>query len=179
MEKPILEQSVFYLKAFDKAFCDCHWVLIAKQVGFTEFQASIHQKLVYELVADLLQTDTECISKTLKNNFIFKTLTSFSHSSTLARLENASLRLYMSLLPVFSYFNANKHTKRKMSTFFTLGSLMSLRIFCNTSVWSSWQVSCCSVSETSIRLFMLTKRDSSPTSVTCFATAPDIFLNCG
>ena len=37
----------------------------------------------------------------------------------------------------------------------------------------------CSHSDISMRLCVPTMRDNSPTTVTCFATVPDIFLNCG
>ena len=46
-------------------------------------------------------------------------------------------------------------------------------------VWSLWQTSSCSHSETLIRWWVSTRRDSSPMTVTCFATAPDIFLKAG
>lgn len=45
--------------------------------------------------------------------------------------------------------------------------------------WSFWQASSCSTSDTSSRFCSPTSRESSPTTVTCFDTVPDIFLNCG
>ena len=45
--------------------------------------------------------------------------------------------------------------------------------------WSSWQASSCSHSDTSIKQWAPTMRDNSDTTVTCFDTVPDIFLNAG
>lgn len=45
--------------------------------------------------------------------------------------------------------------------------------------WSFWQLNSCSVSETCSKLLLPTIDDNSPTTVTCFATVPDIFLNSG
>lgn len=50
---------------------------------------------------------------------------------------------------------------------------------CRALEWSFWQASSCSTSDTSSRLRSATRRESSPTTVTCFDTVPDIFLNCG
>lgn len=50
---------------------------------------------------------------------------------------------------------------------------------CSDWAWSLWHVSSCSHSDTSMIEWALMRRDNSPTTVTCFDTVPDIFLNCG